>query len=186
MDARGKDAVIRLVSQFDAPRARAQVASPKSSACSCCCCCCVATALTSSILTARAIGRVPPSDELLRNPPEPIAAAPTTPVGVDAATAAEPPVPQLKRANPSTTGWKVFGFFLLGLCIALSSAVAMTMRNQAAVAAWVVTFFGSYLGGLLALRRWVGLHGGWIVALVVALPFAIALEVAIWIGVILK
>lgn len=139
----------------------------------------MATALTSSILTARAIGRVPPTDELLREPPATV--APTPP-----GTAAEPPAPTLTKARPATVGWKVFGFFLLGLCIALASGVAATMKHQAAFAAWLVTFSGSYLGGLLALRRWVGLHGGWIVALVLALPFAVAIEVAIWIGVILK
>jgi len=179
--------VIRLVSQFDAPRARAQVASPKSSGCSCCCCCCVATALTSSILTARAIGRVPPADPAPSAAPEVAPAPAPTPSPAAAATAVSAPEPVRPAARrPSVVGWKVFGFFLLALCIGLAAAVAGTMRNQAAVAGFVVTFIGSYLGGLLALRRWVGLHGGWIIALVIGLPIAVVIEVAIWFAVVLK
>lgn len=179
--------MIRLVSQFDAPRARAQVASPKSSACSCCCCCCVASVLTSSILTARAIGRVPPADERPVAPPDPTPPSPpaTTPVEGAPATAQPIPTPAATGRSP-LVGWKVFGFFLFGLCVGLATAVATGMRGQAGVAAFVLTFIGSYLGGLLALRRWVGLHGGWIIGLVIGLPIAVVLEALVWISAFLK
>ncbi len=50
--------MIRLVGQFDKPKARVTVATPTCGcACCCCCCSCVATVLTSSIITARNFGR---------------------------------------------------------------------------------------------------------------------------------
>ncbi|MCS7091918.1 MAG: hypothetical protein NZM26_01030 [Patescibacteria group bacterium] len=50
--------MIRLVSQFDDDKARASVATPTCGPCCSCSCCCIATALTSSIITARNFGKM--------------------------------------------------------------------------------------------------------------------------------
>ncbi len=47
----GERRVIRLVTQFDSPRARAVAATP-TCCCCCCCCCCVATIIGTSAYTA--------------------------------------------------------------------------------------------------------------------------------------
>lgn len=59
--------MLRLVSQFDNSKIRASVATPTCRCSSCCCCCCVVTTLTSSIITARNLGKL--ADTQVSNAP---------------------------------------------------------------------------------------------------------------------
>ncbi len=164
--------MIRLVHQFDSPRTRAQAASPKSSACSCCCCCCVVTMIGTGVLTVRAVGRStpPPSAAKLGNEPVgPAIAAPFRPEGP------EIPVPNM-RTLPKAR-WKVFGFFLLPLALALSGAAAAI----APPLGWLC-LFTLYPIGLYFLRSRAGLGWGWIVGLLLGIPAAAVLEAWIWIS----
>ena len=184
--------MIRLVQQFDSLGTRPQVASPKSSACSCCCCCCVATVLTSGVLTARAIGRVPALTAPLYDLTAPETTTETT-TGTTTETTTEttppstmpppsgpplaPPAPAVKR---SLIGWKVLGFFLLPIALVVSAIFAQFTPNHMGAVVGCLLFLGSYVGGLFMLRHQVGFHGGWILGLLVGLPFAVAAEVALW------
>lgn len=50
--------MIRLVTQFDSPRARASAATPTCGGCCCCCCSCIVTAIGASVYTARSAQRI--------------------------------------------------------------------------------------------------------------------------------
>jgi len=166
--------MIRLVQQFDSLGTRPQVASPKSSACSCCCCCCVATVLTSGVLTARAIGRVPALTAPLYD-----LTAPETTTGTTTPTT-PPTTPPSAAVKRSLIGWKVLGFFLLPIALVVSAIFAQFTPNHMGAVVGCLLFLGSYVGGLFMLRHQVGFHGGWILGLLVGLPFAVAAEVALW------
>lgn len=47
--------MLRLVNQFDSPRARASVSTP--TCCSCCCCCCIISTIANGKILANAVNR---------------------------------------------------------------------------------------------------------------------------------
>jgi hypothetical protein len=166
--------MIRLVHQFDDPRTRASVASPKSCGCSCCCCC-VATLVGSSVLTARAVG--------VGFKPRPSGAADMQPAGPSGESPfrapVEVPVPNL-RTIPKRS-WKILGFFLLPLALLLSCAGATFLGGWA-----FPLFLLLYVGGLFLLRDRAGLRGFVFVALLMGIPIATVVEAIIWATTILK
>jgi len=71
---------------------------------------------------------------------------------------------------------------MLPIACVLAGLASMFTPNHLGPVVGIMLFLGSYIGGLLMLRNVVGLHGGWILGLVIGLPFAIAAEVALWFG----
>ena len=173
--------MIRLVHQFDDPRTRASVASPKSSGCSCCCCCCVATLIGSSVLTARAVG--------IGFRPRPLGDTDVQAAGPSGESPFRPPVdvpvPNL-RTIPQRR-WKVLGFFLLPLALFVSIASTMLFRQMNVFrAAPLPLFLFIYVGGLFLLRHKAGLRGWMFFALLLGIPTATVIEAVVWMFGILK
>jgi len=168
--------MIRLVTQFDSPRARAQAGSPKSSACSCCCCCCVVTLIGTGVLTVRAVGRSTPPPTVrdlgaqLAGPADP---SPFRPPGAEVEVPGTRTLPKAR--------WKVFGFFVLPLAIALALLSTGLSKEIGVVCAIVL-----YPAGLFLLRARAGLRWGWVIGLIVGVPIAIVIEAWAWILAILK
>ena len=168
--------MIRLVHQFDAPLTRPSVAAPKSSGCCCCCCCCLATLVGSSVLTARAVGKgfVPrPVGGAQKEAAGP-AESPFRPSGP------ELPVPNL-RTLPQTR-WKVLGFFLLPLTLALGViSVPLQLRELS-----IPLMLAVYVGGLFLLRHKAGLRGWMFAVLLIGIPIMTVIEAIVWVTLVFK
>lgn len=110
--------MIKLISQFDSEKMRASVATPTCGPCCSCCCCCVVTALTSSIITARNLGRL-----------------------------ADPQIssqlsPQVKLSKLQA---RLFGFFLLPLALCAGFFMLFNSGNFVLVFAIIAIIFGAGL-----------------------------------------
>lgn len=181
--------MIRLVHQFDTPKTRPVAAAPKSGGCCCCCCCCLVTIAGACVITARAVGSAPARRRSLPTPvfetrlelappnegeggglyrPEPRVVE--VPVLV---RPAEEPMPQFR----TPIRWRVFGFFLLPLAMAIGVPVMFLSpaMGLACIAA-------SFVGGLLYLHEKIGFHAGVLIALIVGIPILSVVEAFIWIG----
>ena len=176
--------MIRLVHQFDAPKARPTAAAPKSSGCCCCCCCCIVTTGVASVLTARAVGSVPAT---AKPPPQFIRKIELAPPEASSAYRPEPRVVEVEVAPPLPMGtpphilWKVLGFCLLPLSIICA---ALCMQFSPAVSLWILAFL--YVGGLLIIQRKVGFPTSKIIILTLTIPVFLCLEALAWIFAILK
>jgi hypothetical protein len=111
--------MIKLISQFDNEKMRASVATPTCGPCCSCCCCCIVTTLTSSIITARNLGRL------------------TEP------QISSQPSPQVK---PSKLQARLFGFFLLPLALGAGFLVLFSGGENFVFALTIAaTIFGAGL-----------------------------------------
>jgi hypothetical protein len=167
--------MIRLVHQFDDPRARPSAAAPKSEGCCCCCCCCLATMIGASILTARSVGegfkpRAVGAPSVEAAGPEESVFRPSGP---------EVPVPNV-RTLPKRR-WKILGFFLLPLSLILPIPLFGLSPQLGFIG--MITL---YVGGLFLLRHKAGLRGWVFAVLLIGIPVATVLEAFAWIFLLFK
>ncbi len=161
--------MIRLVHQFDDPRARPSAAAPKSEGCCCCCCCCLATMIGASILTARSVGEGFKPRAV--GAPEVESAGPAE--SVFRPSGPDVPVPNV-RTLPKKR-WKVLGFFLLPLALILPIPL-FEVSPGLAFAAMVAL----YVGGLFLLRYKAGLRGWVFAVLLIGIPIVTVIEAFVW------